>query len=72
MRLEARVGERTQPEQLTEEEALGIYRRGEVTLSRAAELAGVRYRDLLQRLQRDRLDLNYDEVELRRDLVPLD
>ena len=52
------------------ERACGMYRRGEITLSRAAELAGVTLRDLLLRLSRTGVELQYDTLELEKDLAP--
>jgi len=51
--------------------ALDGYRRGVLTLSRAAELAGVGVRDILLRLPDESMELNYDLHELRRDLEGL-
>ena len=50
------------------EQALQLYRDRKVTLSRAAEMAGMHYRDLLAALPDASVELNYDLVELRRDL----
>ena len=50
------------------ERACEAYRGGEVTLSRAAELAGVSYRELLARMPEAGLELNFDVEELKRDL----
>ena len=50
--------------------ACAMYRRGEITLSRAAELAGVSLRDLLLRLSRNGVELQYDPQELAEDLAP--
>lgn len=51
--------------------ALAGYRRGLLTLSRAAELAGVGVRDILLRLPAESIELNYDLQELRKDLEGL-
>ena len=44
------------------------YRRGKITLSRAAEMAELSLRDILLRLPEESVELNYDVEELRRDL----
>ncbi len=44
------------------------YRRGEVTLSRAAEMAGLSLRDMIVRMQRADLELSYGVADLARDL----
>ena len=50
------------------ERALDGYRRGMITLSRAAEIAELTLRDILLRLPEESVDLNYDVRELYRDL----
>ncbi len=50
------------------ERALHAYRRGTITLSRAAEIAGLGFRDILLRLPEESVELNYDLNELERDL----
>lgn len=50
------------------ERALDAYRRGTITLSRAAELAELSMRDILLRLPEESIELNYDLRELQRDL----
>jgi len=50
------------------ERALDAYRRGTITLSRAAEIADLTLRDMLLRLPEESLELNYDVRELARDL----
>jgi len=52
------------------EEACSRYRRGEVTLSRAAELAGLTLRDMLMHLTEAGLELRYDARDLEKDLAP--
>lgn len=47
---------------------LDHYRRGSITLSRAAEIAGLSLRDILLRLPEESVELNYDLKELQRDL----
>ena len=47
--------------------ALDAYRRGAITLSRAAEVAGLSLRDILLRLPEEGVELNYDARELQRD-----
>ncbi len=50
------------------ERALQAYRSGHVTLSRAAEMAGLSIRELLLKFPSNTVELNYDVHELRRDL----
>ena len=50
------------------ERALDAYRRGTITLSRAAEIAELTLRDILLRLPEESVELNYDVRELQRDL----
>jgi len=50
------------------ERALRAYRQGTITLSRAAETAGLSLRDMLLRLPEEGIDLNYDTRELERDV----
>ncbi len=50
------------------ERALDAYRRGTITLSRAAEIAELTLRDILLRLPEWSVELNYDTRELQRDL----
>ncbi len=50
------------------ERALDGYRRGTITLSKAAEIAELTLRDILLRLPEESVELNYDVRELRRDL----
>ncbi len=50
------------------ERALEGYRRGILSLSRAAEIAGLTLRDLLFRLPEESIELNYDLRELKRNL----
>lgn len=44
------------------------YRRGEVTLSHAAEIAGLSLRDMIVRMQRANLELSYGVDDLASDL----
>jgi len=55
-------------ETLMFEQACEAYRRGEVTLSRAAEIAGVGLRDMILGLRGEDVELNYDLGELEKDL----
>lgn len=48
--------------------ATGKYQRGEVTLSRAAEIAGVSQWDLVARMDADGVELHYGSEELAEDL----
>jgi len=50
------------------ERALDGYRRGTITLSKAAEIAEMTLRDILLRLPEESVELNYDVRELHRDL----
>lgn len=50
------------------EMALDGYRRGTITLSKAAEIAELTLRDMLLRLPEQSVELNYDVRELLRDL----
>jgi len=51
------------------ETACAAYRRGEVSLSRAAEMAGLSLYDLLGRFSADRLELNLTAEDLKRELA---
>jgi len=53
------------------ERALDAYRHGTITLSRAAEIAGLSLRDILLRLPEESIELNYDLRELQRDMKEL-
>ena len=48
--------------------ALDAYRRGTITLSRAAEIAELTLRDILLLLPEESIELNYDVRELQRDM----
>lgn len=50
------------------ERALDAYRRGTITLSRAAEIAEVSLRDILLLLPEESIELNYDVREFHRDM----
>ncbi len=50
------------------ERALDAYRRGTITLSRAAEISELSLRDVLLRLPEESIELNYDVRELQRDM----
>jgi predicted HTH domain antitoxin len=50
------------------ERALDAYRRGTITLSRAAEIAELSLRDILLRLPEESIELNYDVREFQRDM----
>jgi predicted HTH domain antitoxin len=50
------------------ERACDLYQRREVTLSRAAEIAGLGLRDMVLRMSRTGMELNYDTKALARDL----
>jgi predicted HTH domain antitoxin len=49
--------------------ACAAYRRGEISLSRAAEMAGLSLYDLLARFPEDGLQLNLTAADLRRELA---
>ncbi|MBN1674229.1 MAG: UPF0175 family protein [Kiritimatiellae bacterium] len=51
------------------EEACAAYRQRRISLSRAAELAGLSLRDLLLRLPDAAVELNYGEDDLKQDLA---
>jgi predicted HTH domain antitoxin len=48
--------------------ALDAYRRGTITLSRAAEIAELTLRDILLLLPEESIELNYDVREFQRDM----
>jgi predicted HTH domain antitoxin len=48
--------------------ALDAYRRGKITLSRAAEIAEISLRDILLQLPEESIELSYDLRELQRDM----
>lgn len=50
------------------EGACRAYRNGEVTLSRAAEMADVTLREMLLRMQDSGLEMNYGVTDLQKDL----
>ena len=52
------------------ERACDAYRRGEATLSRSAELAGLSLRDMLLQMRSANLELNYTADDLEKDLRP--
>lgn len=53
------------------EYAFDAYRRGDVTLSRAAEIAGLSLRDMILKLRDQDVELNYGPEDLAADLQPL-
>ncbi len=55
-------------EDLLFERACQAYRRGEATLSRAAELAGLSLRDMIARLPAAGLELNYGVADFEKDV----
>jgi predicted HTH domain antitoxin len=55
-------------EDLVFESARDAYRRGEATLSRAAEMAGLTLREMILRMRGANLELSYGKEELARDL----
>ena len=56
-------------EDLMFEHASQAYRKGQASLSRAAEMAGLGVRDMILRLRDANLELNYDVAELQKDLL---
>ncbi len=50
------------------ERSCDAYRRGEVTLSRAAEISGLSLRDMIVRMQRADLEISYGVDDLASDL----
>jgi len=52
--------------------AIGLYKREEVSLGRAAEIAGISTPDFLNELARRRIPINYDAADLREDVATLD
>jgi predicted HTH domain antitoxin len=51
--------------------AIGLYKREQVSLGRAAEIAGVSSPQFLNELGRRRIPINYDVDDLREDLATL-
>lgn len=49
--------------------ACAAYRRGEITLARAAEVAGLSLREMLWRLPQADLEIHYDVRDLEKDLT---
>ena len=52
------------------ERACAAYRRGEITLARAAEMAGLSLREMLLRMPQAELELHYGAGDLEKDLAP--
>ncbi len=52
------------------ERACDAYRKGEVTLSRSAEMAGLSVRDMILKLHDQGVELNYGLDDLAMDLQP--
>jgi len=52
--------------------AVDAYRQGTITLSKAAETAGLSQWDILARLDQAQAELHYDAEELREDLAAFD
>ena len=53
------------------DEAIGLYKREQVSLGRAAEIAGVSSPNFLNELGRRRIPINYDVDDLRADIATL-
>jgi len=51
--------------------AIGCYKRGSVSIGRAAGIAGVSSPEFLEELARRRIPLNYDVDDLRQDATTL-
>ena len=49
--------------------ALTLYRRGSISLSRAAEITGLALRDLVSRLPETNSELNYYPDDLKQDIL---
>jgi predicted HTH domain antitoxin len=56
---------------LRREQAVRAFRREEVTLSKAAELAGMDQWDFLALMETEKLDLHYDVADFEQDLSHL-
>ncbi len=56
---------------LRREHAIRAFRREEVTLSKAAELAGLALWDFLALMESEKLELHYDVAEFEQDLAQL-
>ena len=52
------------------ERACHVYRSGEATLARAAEIAGLSLPEMISKLRDADLELSYGVAELRRDMQP--
>jgi len=52
--------------------AIGLYKREEVSLGRAAEIAGISTPEFLSELARRRIPINYAAADLREDVATLD
>jgi predicted HTH domain antitoxin len=52
--------------------AIGLYKREQVSLGRAAEIAGISSPEFLQELGRRRIPINYDSKDLRSDVAALE
>jgi predicted HTH domain antitoxin len=50
------------------EQALELYRRGEASLSKAAEIAGITLREFILQLSRHGIELTYSPADLAQDL----
>ncbi len=57
-------------EDLVFEQVCQAYRNGEITLSKAAEMAGMSLREMLARMPSSRLELNYGVDDLSEDMQP--
>jgi predicted HTH domain antitoxin len=62
--------ELTQRDALTDI-AIGLYKREQISLGRAAEIAGLSSPEFLEQLARRRIPINYEIAELREDVEPL-
>jgi predicted HTH domain antitoxin len=51
--------------------AIGLYKRQEISLGRAAEIAGIAMVDLMTELARRHISVNYHPQDLRSDLANL-
>src|ERR1035437_2765562 len=56
---------------LRREHAIRAYRRDEITLSKASELAGVDLWDFLSMMESEKLEIHYDVEDFEQDLLQL-
>jgi predicted HTH domain antitoxin len=66
------IGVRVTPDRLKLEAAIGFYSSGDVTLGRAALLAGISQTQLLHELGKRNICINHDVEDLEEDLRTLE